>query len=73
MVTKKELGEHATAESCWVSLYGKVYDFTDFLEDHPAGAQAILDYGGKDGTGIFDKVHTKSMLDDFEPFGVMEN
>jgi len=70
-VSAKELGEHGSAASCWVSLYGKVYDFTDFLEDHPAGAEAILEYGGKDGTDIFDKVHTKAMLDDFEPFGVM--
>jgi len=70
-VTKEELAKHDNEKSCWVSLHGNVYDFTDFLEDHPAGPEAILEYGGKDGTDIFDKVHSKAMLDDFEPIGVM--
>jgi len=68
-VTRDELAKHASASDCWVALYGKVYDFTDFLEDHPAGADAILRYGGGDGTNIFEAVHSKNMLDDFEPIG----
>jgi len=68
-VTRAELAKHASKADCWVSLYVKVYDFTDFLEEHPAGEEAILEYGGKDGTEIFDKVHTRAMLDDFDPLG----
>ena len=70
-VTRDELAKHASALDCWVALYGKVYDFTDFLEDHPAGADAILRYGGGDGTKIFEAVHSKNMLDDFEPIGTL--
>ena len=47
-VSAIELAKHASADDCWVALYGQVYDFTDFLEDHPAGAEAILKYGGTD-------------------------
>ena len=41
-ISKAELGLHAAEGSCWVSIQGKVYDFTEFLEEHPAGAEAIL-------------------------------
>ena len=68
-VTKSELGGHASEASCWVAVYGEVYDFTDFLDEHPAGAEAILKYGGTDGTAIFDSVHSKDMLDDFDAIG----
>jgi cytochrome b involved in lipid metabolism len=47
-----------------------VYDFTDFVDDHPAGADAILEYCGVDGTEIFEELHNRGMLDDFEPIGV---
>lgn len=68
-VTRDELSRHKSEESCWVAVYGEVYDFTDFLDEHPAGAEAILKYGGTDGTGIFDSVHSRDMLDDFDAIG----
>ena len=46
-----------------------MYDFTDFLDAHPAGAEAILKYAGKDGTEIFHAIHTAEMLLDFKPIG----
>ena len=68
-VTREELSRHKSEESCWVAVYGEVYDFTDFLDEHPAGAEAILKYGGTDGTAIFDSVHSRDMLDDFDAVG----
>jgi cytochrome b involved in lipid metabolism len=41
-ITQAELLEHSTAASCWVAIDGRVFDFTAFLEEHPAGAQSIL-------------------------------
>ncbi|PGH15490.1 hypothetical protein AJ80_05507 [Polytolypa hystricis UAMH7299] len=59
-----EVAKHNSAESCWVVLYGKVYDVTDFLPDHPGGASIILKLAGKDATEEFDPVH---------PFGTLED
>ena len=61
-VTEAELSRHKSEESCWVAVCGEVC-FTDFLDEHPAGAEAITKYGGTDGTkGIFDSVHSRDML-----------
>jgi 4-hydroxysphinganine ceramide fatty acyl 2-hydroxylase len=43
-----EVAAHNTSKSCYVTLGTKVYDITDFLEDHPGGGDLILQYGGKD-------------------------
>ena len=37
VISLEELQMHATQDDCWVAIDGKVYDFTGFLEDHPAG------------------------------------
>lgn len=41
-----ELAKHSSESDLWISLYGKVYDFTDFLEEHPAGPEALLEQVG---------------------------
>ncbi|GME96253.1 unnamed protein product [Ambrosiozyma monospora] len=72
LISKSALAKHATQKSCYVSLYNrKIYDVTPFLEEHPAGPELILEYGGKDITKILaDPIsHTHSeaayeMLDD---------
>jgi flavocytochrome c len=69
MIDASELAQHATPSSCWVALYGSVYDFTDFLEEHPAGPQAILEFAGQDGTSKFEAVHSRELLEDFSPIG----
>ena len=66
-----ELRKHTTRESCWVLLHWKVYDFTHFLDEHPAGAEAILRQAGGDASEIFDAIHSQTMLDDFKPIGVL--
>ena len=37
-----------TSKSCYVTVGTKVFDLTDFIGDHPGGADLILGYGGKD-------------------------
>lgn len=71
LISLSELSQHNSSNSCWVSIDGKVYDFTSFLDEHPAGADAILKYAGKDGTDIFHAIHTAEMLEDFLPIGML--
>ena len=45
---------HRSAESCWVVLYGRVYDVTNFIEAHPGGRNIILQLAGQDATDSYD-------------------
>ncbi|KAH7460140.1 Ceramide very long chain fatty acid hydroxylase [Fusarium oxysporum f. sp. matthiolae] len=46
--TRAEVEAHNSKGSCYVSIGTKVYDVTEFAEDHPGGANLVLDYAGKD-------------------------
>lgn len=46
--TSEEVQKHNSAKSCYVTIGSKVYDVTDFVDDHPGGGSLIIDYAGKD-------------------------
>lgn len=50
------MASHDQRTDVWMSLHGKVYDVTKYLEDHPGGEEVLLDRGGKDGTEDFEDV-----------------
>lgn len=52
--TLSQVAEHATKESCWLAIEGKVYDVTSYVGSgfHP-GKEAILAGCGKDATELF--------------------
>ncbi|EJU06457.1 hypothetical protein DACRYDRAFT_44583 [Dacryopinax primogenitus] len=58
MISYEELQKHTTRESCWVMVHGKIYDVTDFLDNHPGGVPVILSHSGQDATGIYDAIHS---------------
>ncbi|EFW99487.1 mitochondrial fmn-dependent dehydrogenase [Grosmannia clavigera kw1407] len=62
-----EVAKHSTAESCWVVLYGNVYDVTDFIPSHPGGSRVILQLAGRDCTAEFDPIHPPGTLDELKP------
>ncbi len=49
-ITPEELAEHSTAESCWMAIEGKVYDFTSYVPNHPTPPAIMLDWCGKEAT-----------------------
>ncbi|KAK6163739.1 hypothetical protein DH2020_000603 [Rehmannia glutinosa] len=56
LYTLAEVGEHNTREDCWVTVFGKVYNVTTFLDEHPGGDEILLAATGKDATDEFDDV-----------------
>ncbi|BAE55771.1 unnamed protein product [Aspergillus oryzae RIB40] len=65
MIEPSEVAKHNSADSCWVVLYGKVYDVTNFLENHPGGSAAILALAGKDATEEYDTIHPSGLLEEY--------
>ncbi|KAI0767098.1 FMN-dependent dehydrogenase-domain-containing protein [Fomes fomentarius] len=57
LLSGTEVAKHNSRESCWIIVHGKVYDVTDFLDDHPGGSRIILKYAGKDATAEYDPIH----------------
>lgn len=47
------VAQHDDYSDCWVVIYDRVYDVTSFLQDHPGGADVIMDYAGRDATLAF--------------------
>ena len=49
-VTLAELQGHAgvgSERTYWTAIHGKVYDFTDFVNEHPGGPKIIKLAGGR--------------------------
>ncbi|KAH0542605.1 hypothetical protein FGG08_003013 [Glutinoglossum americanum] len=63
LFTAEEVAKHSSLESCWVVLYGSVYDVTDFLPHHPGGSKAILQLAGRDATEDYDPIHPPGTLE----------
>ncbi|XP_018325120.1 cytochrome B5-like protein [Agrilus planipennis] len=52
IITLEEVAYHDTWDSCWMVIYDRVYDVTDFLDEHPGG-DVLLEYAGRDATCAF--------------------
>ncbi|KAL4806633.1 FMN-dependent dehydrogenase-domain-containing protein [Aspergillus unguis] len=61
-ITKTDLEQHSSRQSCWVVIHGAVYDVTTFLDEHPGGAAVLLRNAGKDATDEFEAVHSPETL-----------
>merc|ERR1712127_830307 len=61
-ITLQEVAEHNTEESVWVVIGNdktggpKVYDITPYLDDHPGGAEVLMDVAGKDADEFFEDI-----------------
>lgn len=47
MLSAEEVAKHNYRRSCWVIIKGQAYDVTQFVDEHPGGANVILGYAGK--------------------------
>jgi len=54
--SKEEIAKHNKAGDLWMTLHGKVYDVSSFMEDHPGGPEILMGVGGKDATQDFEDV-----------------
>ncbi|OII76031.1 cytochrome B5-like heme steroid binding domain-containing protein [Cryptosporidium andersoni] len=57
IIKVEELKKHCTANDCWVSYNGKVYDITKYLDYHPGGRDLLIEFAGSDITEAFTNFH----------------
>ena len=44
------LAEHASLDSCWMAIEGKVYDFTNYVPQHPTPPFVMEPWCGREAT-----------------------
>ncbi|KAJ8954541.1 hypothetical protein NQ318_000775 [Aromia moschata] len=53
IITLDEVSWHDSYGDCWLIIYDRVYDITDFLAEHPGGSEILLEYAGRDASVAF--------------------
>ncbi|KAF5451793.1 hypothetical protein F2P56_026864 [Juglans regia] len=54
--TFEEVVKHNNKNDCWIIVFGKVYDVTQFLHEHPGGDEVLVSATEKDATDEFEFV-----------------
>ncbi|KAJ8520449.1 hypothetical protein ONZ45_g2736 [Pleurotus djamor] len=67
LISTAAVAEHASRDSCWIIVHSKVYDVTDFLDEHPGGSKIILKYAGVDATEAYEPIHPPNAITDNLP------
>eukprot|EP00127_Corallochytrium_limacisporum_P000667 Clim_evm66s22 gene=Clim_evmTU66s22 len=63
-IESTEVAQHNTRNSVWLTIHGKVYDVTDFMDEHPGGEEVLLEVAGRDSTSEFEDVgHSPNAVD----------
>ncbi|KAG2224332.1 hypothetical protein INT45_012901 [Circinella minor] len=62
VISPQEVAKHNTKDDLWCIIHGKVYDLTNFVEEHPGGVRVILKQAGKDATSAFEPIHPPDII-----------
>ncbi|KAK4097927.1 Flavocytochrome c [Parathielavia hyrcaniae] len=65
--TMEEVAKHNKKEDLWVVVKGVVLDLTNWLDDHPGGPQAILNFMGRDASEEFEMLHDDEVIPKYAP------
>ncbi|KAF9875869.1 fumarate reductase [Colletotrichum karsti] len=65
--TMEEVAKHNTKEDLWVVVKGVVMDLSNWLEEHPGGPQAIMNFMGRDATEEFEMLHDDEVIPKYAP------
>jgi flavocytochrome c len=65
--TMEEVAKHNTKGDLWVVVKGVVMDLTNWLEEHPGGPQAIMNFMGRDATEEFEMLHDDEVIPKYAP------
>ncbi|KAF7721958.1 hypothetical protein EC973_003896 [Apophysomyces ossiformis] len=54
--TLEDVAKHNTKDDLWMVIHNKVYNLTEFTQEHPGGEEAIYDEAGRDATEPFEDI-----------------
>ncbi|KAJ5652563.1 hypothetical protein N7507_009989 [Penicillium longicatenatum] len=74
--TLKEVAAHNTKSDTWIVIHGQVFDITEYLQDHPGGAEVLIETAGTDATAAYEDVgHSEDAREIMQPYlvGVLKD
>lgn len=65
----KEVTQHKSKDDLWIIIHGKIYDITKYQDDHPGGAEALIEVAGTDATTAYEDVgHSEDAREIMNPY-----
>lgn len=63
--TLEEVATHDSEDDCWIVVGEKIYDATEYINEHPAGPESVVANCGTDDTEGYESVgaHNGAMED----------
>ncbi|CAF9907421.1 MAG: hypothetical protein HETSPECPRED_007124 [Heterodermia speciosa] len=55
-LTYSDVAEHSSKKDLYLVVHDKVYNATEFVDEHPGGEEVLMDVGGQDATEAFEDV-----------------
>lgn len=69
-ITLATVAKHKTRNDIWLSIHDKVYNVTEYMENHPGGEEVLMDRAGAIATEDFEDVghsrDARKQLDKYE-------
>ncbi|KAF7594932.1 hypothetical protein BBP40_007740 [Aspergillus hancockii] len=58
----EEIAKHNKKDDLWIVVKGVVLDVTNWLDEHPGGANALFNFMGRDATEEFEMLHDDEVI-----------
>lgn len=71
-ISKEQVTQHTSEKDCWIIVHNRVYDVSQFLDEHPGGKKILLKAAGTDASKQFDAFHNQAILEKYAHLAIGE-